>query len=261
MKSSRTLTAASHGYGQYCALARALDVIGDRWTLLIVRELLLRGPSRYTDVRNGLPGIATNLLVERLKSLENAGLLVREVAPPPIATTLLRLTPRGEELRGVVHAIGRWGGPLLAGAAPDDVFRSHWLAMPIELHLRDRTPRRPPVRIELRTGDEPLVVETVDGAVRARIGRADRPDAVITGAPRAVLALLLGKLTVAQARRDGLRYEGMTSVLRRLTPSTLAAAPTPVRHASRGAPAADTRSAPPTAALPPRRRRRGHPRR
>ena len=77
---------------------RALDVVGDRWTLLIVRELALRGACRYTDLRNGLPGIATNLLADRLRELENAGVVAREEAPPPIATTLFRLTPRGEEL-------------------------------------------------------------------------------------------------------------------------------------------------------------------
>ena len=70
-------------YEQYCAIAKALDVIGDRWTLLIVRELLVRGPSRYTDLRNGLPGIATNLLVDRLRGLEEAGIVRREAAPPP----------------------------------------------------------------------------------------------------------------------------------------------------------------------------------
>ena len=82
-------------YGQFCGLAKALDVIGDRWTLLIVRELLIRGACRYTDLRNGLPGIATNLLAERLRELEEAGVIEREEAPPPIATTLFRLTPRG----------------------------------------------------------------------------------------------------------------------------------------------------------------------
>src|SRR5690242_12900964 len=80
-------------YRQYCGLARALDLVGDRWTLLIVRELLILGPSRYTDLRNGLPGIATNLLVDRLRELEEAGLVEREQAAPPVATALFRLTP------------------------------------------------------------------------------------------------------------------------------------------------------------------------
>src|SRR5690349_25102414 len=82
-------------YGQYCSVAKALDVVGDRWTLLIVRELLLQGPCRYTDLRNGLPGIATNLLADRLNELEGAGLVRREEAAPPVATTLFRLTEAG----------------------------------------------------------------------------------------------------------------------------------------------------------------------
>ena len=79
-------------YGQNCALAKALDVVGDRWTLLIVRELMIRDRCRYTDLRNGLPGIATNLLAERLNEMEQAGLVTPEAAPPPIATTLFQLT-------------------------------------------------------------------------------------------------------------------------------------------------------------------------
>src|SRR5436305_11927992 len=86
---------AVRSYGQYCSIARALDVVGDRWTLLIVRELLLRGPCRFTDLRNGLPGIASNLLSGRLKDLEQAALVSREDAPPPIATTVYTLTPDG----------------------------------------------------------------------------------------------------------------------------------------------------------------------
>src|SRR5690242_12627810 len=100
-------------YGQLCAVAKALDVIGDRWNLLIVRELLLRGPSRYTDLQNGLPGIATNLLADRLRDLERAGIVSREEAPPPIATTLFALTERGHELKPVVHALGQWGISLM----------------------------------------------------------------------------------------------------------------------------------------------------
>src|SRR5215467_10718682 len=95
-------------YGQYCSIAKALDVVGDRWTLLIIRELLVRGACRYTDLKNGLPGIATNLLADRIRELEEAGLVSREEAPPPVATTLIRLTEAGQELAPVVHALGRW---------------------------------------------------------------------------------------------------------------------------------------------------------
>jgi DNA-binding HxlR family transcriptional regulator len=206
------------GYGQFCALAKALDVIGDRWTLLIVRELLLRGPSRYTDLRDGLPGIATNLLAARLRELEAAGITVRERQPPPVSTMLIRLTPRGEELRAVAQAIGRWGAALLNDAAPTDSFCGHWLALPIELHLIDRTPNRKPIAIEVDTGDAPMVVETVNGAVRARPGTCEAPDAVVSGKPQVVVAALTGKLTLADARRRGLRVKGSVKALERVRP-------------------------------------------
>src|SRR5215471_2316743 len=122
-------------YSQYCAAAKALDVVGDRWNLLIVRELLLQGPCRYTDLLNGLPGIATNLLADRLRELEQAEIVSREDAPPPIATTLFRLTPRGERLKGVLVELGRWGAPLMAESAEGDAYRDYWLALPIELYL------------------------------------------------------------------------------------------------------------------------------
>src|ERR671926_437910 len=109
-------------YGQYCALAKALDVIGDRWSLLIVRELLLRERCRYTDLREGLPGIATNLLADRLRELERAGNVEREDAPPPVATTLFRLTDRGRALRPALRALGRWGAPMLGDDFGDDAF-------------------------------------------------------------------------------------------------------------------------------------------
>ena len=89
-------------YGQYCSVAKALDVVGDRWNLLIVRELLLRAPLRYTDLRRGLPGIATNLLSDRLRALEAGGVVTREEAPPPIATTVFELTERGRQLDSVL---------------------------------------------------------------------------------------------------------------------------------------------------------------
>ncbi len=204
-------------YEQYCALAKALDVIGDRWTLLIVRELLVRGPSRYTDLRNGLPGIATNLLVDRLRELEEAGIVRREAAPPPIATTLFQLTARGEALEPVLRELGRWGGPLLAKRAAADAFRSHWLALPAKAHMKDRKPDRPPVTLEVRAGDEPLVIEAVDGTVRTRVGSASSPDAVLTGPPELVVGVLIGRVDLADAPA-GLKYEGDPKVLRRLQP-------------------------------------------
>jgi DNA-binding HxlR family transcriptional regulator len=203
-------------YGQYCSLAKALDVVGDRWTLLIVRELLLRGPCRYTDVRSGLPGIATNLLADRLRELELAGIVAREEAPPPIASTLFRLTPRGEQLQNVLAEFARWGMPLMTEPCGDDQFRSHWLAMPVEYFLTDRSPDRPPVTIEVRTGGEPMLIETVDGKARARPGGTADADAVVSGTPELVISLLSGRLGLAAARDRGLQYVGDPKILSRV---------------------------------------------
>src|SRR5262245_6128782 len=114
-------------YRQADAVAKALDVVGDRWSLLIVRELQTLGPSRYTDLQAGLPGIATNLLAARLRELEAAGVITRELVTRPAPVTLFALTTRGRALRPVLQALAQWGGPLLDGATADLPFQGHWL--------------------------------------------------------------------------------------------------------------------------------------
>lgn len=213
-------------YDEYCAIAKSLDVIGDRWTLLIVRELALRGACRYTDLRNGLPGIASNLLAERLRELEHASVIAREDAPPPIATTLFRLTPRGEQLRPVLDALFDWGLPLMSEQKPSDAVRSHWLAGALEGMLTDCEPDAPPVTIELRTGDQPIVIELREGAIHTRLGPADAADATLTGPPRPILGLLRGMIDVDDAKAGGISYEGDPELLNRIRPLTSAAQPT-----------------------------------
>jgi DNA-binding HxlR family transcriptional regulator len=204
-------------YDQYCAAAKALDVVGDRWTLLIVRELLIRQPCRYTDLQFGLPGIATNLLADRLRQLEEHGLITRESAPPPVATTVFRLTPRGEALQPVLAALGQWGEPLLQDRSDEAVFRSHWLALPLG-HLRDHAPERPPVTIEIHTADQPMLVRTVDGNVVVEPGTDPRADATITGSPPVVVELFLGRIDLDTAQAQGLVLDGDAAALARLTP-------------------------------------------
>ena len=212
-------------YDEYCAIAKSLDVVGDRWTLLIVRELALRGPSRYADLRNGLPGIATNLLAERLRELERAGVIAREDAPPPIATALFRLTPWGEQLRPVLEGLTRWGVPLMTEQTPDDAVRSHWLAWALELMLSDRQPDGAPFTIELQTGDRPIVLEAGAGAIRSRLGPADTPDATLTGPPQPILGLLLGLYQVADAEARGVIYDGDPALLDRIGADEVPTAP------------------------------------
>jgi DNA-binding HxlR family transcriptional regulator len=208
-------------YGQYCGLARALDVVGDRWTLLIVRELLIRQPCRYTDLAYGLPGVATNLLADRLRQLEENGIITREAAPPPIATTVFRLTARGEALRAVVEALGQWGRPPVGQPLGDAEFRSHWLVLPLGRYLVDHSPDAAPVTIEVRTGEQPLVIETTNGGVQVRPGTVSDPDATLGGAPPLVVGLLSGEIDLATALAGGLEFEGDREALRRVQPAAV----------------------------------------
>jgi DNA-binding HxlR family transcriptional regulator len=211
-------------YREYCSIAKALDVVGDRWTFLIIRELLIRGACRYTDLKDGLPGIATNLLSDRIRELEAAGLIRREEAPPPVATTLFRLTESGAELESVLDAIGRWGVRYMLEPAADDEFRGHWFAFPVSFFLRDRDPDGPPLSIELRAASSPVVVEVSGGSARMRLGKAAAPDLVLRGEPRLILALFSGHLTAGEVTDLGLEISGDASVLRRVLPEPVAAA-------------------------------------
>ncbi|MFB9833402.1 winged helix-turn-helix transcriptional regulator [Actinoallomurus acaciae] len=205
-------------YGQYCSIARALDLVGDRWTLLIVRELLLRGSCRFTDLKAGLPGIATNLLSARLKELEGVGLVGREDAPPPVATVLYTLTEDGLALEPVLKALGLWGLRLMDVERPDEVFQARWLAYAPTWFTTDADPGAPPAVIQLLASGEQAVIEIGGGEVRARVGRAADPDLILEGPPRAILGLLTGVIDLDLATRMGLTGHGRRDVLARLRP-------------------------------------------
>jgi hypothetical protein len=132
----------------------------------------------------------------------------REDAPPPIATTLYRLTPRGEALNAALLELGRWGAPLMAEPADGDAYRGHWLA---SLYPSDQPPDEPPVTIELRTGEEAVTIETVDGTVRTRPGPAETPDLILTGPAQLLVGVLTGTLTPADAQARGLHGTIRTS--------------------------------------------------
>jgi DNA-binding HxlR family transcriptional regulator len=206
-------------YGQYCSISRALDVVGDRWTLLLVRELLLRGPSRYTDLKNGLPGVAANLLATRLRELEQMGLVRREDAPPPVATQVYELTEDGAALEPVLKALGLWGMRYMNEEHAGDAFQASWLAYAPAWFTNDADPAGPPAAIQLVADDEHAVIELGDGSVRARAGRTDHPDLTLVGPARAVLGLLLAKIDLPRARALGLTVKGRRDLLGRLRPA------------------------------------------
>jgi DNA-binding HxlR family transcriptional regulator len=198
-------------YNQYCAIARALDIIGDRWTLLIARELLL-GSSRYGELQDGLPGIPTNLLAARLRQLEEDGVVARD------GQGLYTLTPWGQHLAEPLAALTRWGSPLMREMGDSDAFRSRWLMGPVSLIFGGVKKDRPPFVAEIRAGDVPVTMESAGGEVRFRPGPAPAPDLVLTGPPDVVVGILSGRLGQKAAEEQGasvLGDLGPLSLLRR----------------------------------------------
>ncbi len=188
-------------------------MVGDRWSLLIVRELLI-GPRRYGALLDGLPGIATNLLADRLRQLEDAGVVARAV------NSGYMLTPWGEGLRASLYALARWSAPIVMGRpVGDDAFRSEWLAHPVAVIFDGIDPRRAPMRVEVRVGDKPMTVESANGEVRVRPGSAPSPEVILTGPPDAILGLLAGHIDAAAATEFGVQITGDGRRLTRLRPS------------------------------------------
>jgi DNA-binding HxlR family transcriptional regulator len=212
-------------YDQYCAIARALEVVGDRWTLLLVRELLT-GPKRHTDLRAGLPGIATNILGDRLQLLQQAGLLRRTTLPPPAAATVYELTDRGRQLKPVLLALAGWGLPLLGSPRTQDAYRLGWLVLALEQRFDPQAGRGVELTWELRVGDEVLHVRVRDGAVQTLQGPAPAPEVVLEADRDVFLAWGTGQLSDEQALAAGLRVTPGPQALqqlRRLFPNRLPA--------------------------------------
>ena len=197
----------SRSYGQFCALARSLDVVGDRWTLLIVRELL-PGPMRYTELKTSLGSIATNLLSARLKTMEADGIVERRLADAGVAYAL---TPWGAELREPMESLGRWGAPLLATGQGDDVFQPRWLTLALPALLRGAT-ASPPVELGIETDGFLLVLRVDENGPSAFVPDRE-PASVFTAAPDVVVALAAGAIRVEEAVATG-KFRGDSNVLR-----------------------------------------------
>ncbi len=179
-------------YGQYCPMAHALDLVGERWSLLIVRELLEEGPLRYTDLHCRLGGCGTNILATRLKHLEQAGVLRRRQLPPPAASTVYELTEYGEALRPVMHELAHWGARSLGPPVTPDVLESGWLVGALRIALPPTEPC-----IEFRIGEE--VAHVAEGEAHA--GPAEGPAAVVEGDVAAFYELLVNRNVDAVAVR------------------------------------------------------------
>lgn len=199
-------------YGQFCGLARALDVVGDRWNLLIVRELL-PGPLRYSELKGSLPGVASNLLAERLRTMEQTGVVERRLGE---AGVLYGLTRWGAELKEPMESLGRWGAPLLATGQGDDTFRPRWLTLALPAMLHGKT-AVPPVEIGFEVKGLLIVLRINENGPSARIEPDFQPETVLTAEPEIVVGLVAGALTVEQAIASG-GLLGDVAVLKRAFP-------------------------------------------
>jgi DNA-binding HxlR family transcriptional regulator len=202
-KTSPQPSAARRSYEQYCAVAKALDVIGERWTLLILRDLVHLGPRRYTDLLKSLPGIGTNLLASRLRLLEEAGIVQRRRLPPPAATTAYELTEMGRGLEPALIAIGRWGGQFMAERQDCDVFVPTGHISGMRAVFDPDRAANLSIDAELRVDGEPLAVSIHDGTLDARQGPADHPDLVVEIDLDPSIDVMLRRVTPTAAIADG----------------------------------------------------------
>jgi DNA-binding HxlR family transcriptional regulator/putative sterol carrier protein len=191
-----------HRYHQYCALARALDVAGDRWTLLIVRELL-PGARRFTDLIEGLPGISRKVLTERVRDLERDGVIARRELPPPAARQVYELTGDGRDLASAMTPLIGWGASRLGQRASGDSFRPRWAA----IGMWSLADREAAVGVhetyQYFVGDSAFHFIVDDGSIELHDGRAENPTVVLTTDEKTFVGMLSGKLTDSAAIKGG----------------------------------------------------------
>ena len=206
--------AGKRTYGDVCGVARALDAVGERWALMIVRELLL-GPKRFTDLRAGLPHLSPDILTQRLRDLDAGGIVTRRTLPPPAPAKLYELTALGHELEPVVTALGRWGALLpISDGELHMSFDAHILSL--------RTLFAPALaegfaaHVQLRLGEQRFLAVVEDGGLVIEPGETAAPDAVIATDASTLIALVHGRRELDDALRAGdVTLAGDEAVVRR----------------------------------------------
>lgn len=188
----------AHRYQQYCGAARALDVVGDRWTLLIVRELLL-GPRRFTDLIDGLPGISRNLLTERVRALESDGIVSRQELPPPAARQVYELTADGRELADAMIPLIAWGAGRLGTLKPGESFRPHWAALAMATFADREAAKGVHETYQYFVGDSAFHFTVNDGMIELHHGQSENPAATVTTDEETWAKLAGGQITASSA--------------------------------------------------------------
>lgn len=189
-------------YGQYCGLANALDLLGERWTLLVLRELLT-GPKRFSDVLDALPGVGTGLLTARLRQLEEEGLLVRRRLRPPAGSVVYELTDDGRELEPVLYGLARWGSARLGPPADALTFRPHWAMIAMRASHDPQAASGLDQVHEFEIGDELFHATIEDGRVELHDGPGRRPDVRVKADPDTFARLAHDPSTAQAAVAEG----------------------------------------------------------
>jgi DNA-binding HxlR family transcriptional regulator len=220
---------ARRHYGQACSLAGALDRIGERWALLIVRQLLL-GPQRFSDLARGVGGAPTDVLTKRLRAMEADGIVRRRELGPPAAAVVYELTEVGRELDASLIALGRWGMNFFRVEQVAEV-EAGW--MPNTLRVLLRPPAEASMTVQLRSEGHDAILRIGGGSIEAERGEAFEPDVTLEGSPRDILAVLVaGDAAVGDARISGEtaaleRLRAMVTLPERLHDDAIAAATDP----------------------------------
>lgn len=206
----------TRSYNQLCGLAYALDIIGERWTMLVIRELFA-GPRRFTDLQDGLPGISTNLLSERLKNLEQNGVICRRILPRPAGSTVYELTPLGRRLEKALIELGKWGSQFVTSAREDAILlNAGSYALTLKTFFRPEKAQSLDETYELHIDDEVLLVKIKAGELDVRQGESGSADAVLYTLMPTYLGLLTARVNLDEAVAGGLaQIEGDPDALER----------------------------------------------
>lgn len=205
-----------HRYQQYCGAARALDAVGDRWNLLIVRELTL-GPQRFTDLIDGLPGISRNLLTQRLRDLESEGIIARQELPPPAARQVYELTSDGRDLADAMVPLVAWGARRLGARQPTETFRPHWALLAMATFADREAAAGVSESYEYRVGGRVYHFAVNDGSIQLHHGPAQDPAVIVSTDEETWADLASGKIAAATAAVAGtLELTGSAQALARL---------------------------------------------
>jgi DNA-binding HxlR family transcriptional regulator len=202
-------------FDQYCPMAHALSLVGERWALLVVRELL-KGPKRYTDLADGLPGIGTNVLATRLRELERGGVVHRRKLPPPAASTVYELTEYGAALDEMMYALARWGARTLGPPGPGDELDPEWGVNALPALLNPEAAQGLTETYVLRIDEEVFTARLEDGRLQAELGAAEPADLDVAMDMATFYAVAAGDLDPREAAEQGcLRFEGDLDTLAR----------------------------------------------